>query len=254
MALLANLAKVEPSLFFLPLLIDLPHEWGQVACGWRHTAALATSGAPFTWGDGYQMQLGHGDQLMQLRPKLVALLAATRLRQLECGNHHCVAVCARGQVYTWGSGSRGQLGHGIGRNEAVPRIVSALSGWHIVRVACGWHSLALTADGQLFSWGDGRHGQLGHRTFHAELSPRRIDALSGVRMVGIACGDFHTLALAEERRVYSWGSGVYGELGHGVHRSRTRHPFPHSIPHLDGLEIIHAACGASHNMLLVKNP
>lgn len=133
----------------------------------------------------------------------------------------------------------------------MPRRVASLSGLRVVRVACGGHSLAITSDGSLFSWGNGKHGQLGHGSFELECSPRRIAAFDGIRVLGIACGDFHSLALTEHERVYTWGSGAFGELGQG---SVSHHPLPRSIASLDGIGLIHAACGASHTVFLVKKP
>ena len=50
-----------------------------------------------------------------------------------------------GQVYSWGGGSRGQLGHGTVTNEDSPRLVMALDGMKIVKIAAGgWHSAAIS--------------------------------------------------------------------------------------------------------------
>ena len=65
-----------------------------------YTAALAEGGLPHTWGDGEQLQLGHGDRLGQTRPRLVEALAHESLRQIECGSHHCVAISGGGDVYS----------------------------------------------------------------------------------------------------------------------------------------------------------
>ncbi|KAL1507069.1 hypothetical protein AB1Y20_007930 [Prymnesium parvum] len=235
--------------FFLPLRLETCKKWVQVSCGWRHTAALAAGDETYTWGDGEQMQLGHGDRSMAARPKEVTALSAAGVLQVECGTHHCIAATEAGEVYTWGSGSHGQLGHGDRRSEAVPRRVSALSGVRVVRVACGGHSLALAIEGKLYSWGNGNHGQLGHGVCRPECSPRLVEALDGVRVIGVACGDFHTLALTEEERVYTWGSGAFGELGHAT---LSHQPLPRALSNVDGVGLLHAACGASHNVLLVR--
>ena len=61
----------------------------------------------------------------------------------------------KGRVYTWGSNSHGQLGHGTRRSESVPQLVGRLAHACIVRVACGGHCLALDDEGTLYSWGNG---------------------------------------------------------------------------------------------------
>ena len=183
-----------------------------------------------------------------MRPKAVEALGREVLRQLECGSHHCAAICASGRVYTWGSGSFGQLGHGDRRSEALPRMIGSLAHVEIVRVACGGHTCALSAHGELFTFGNGKHGQLGHGDARPEAAPRRVARLRHARVLGIACGDFHTLALADDGYVYTWGAGAFGELGHGdpAHRSEPRR--------LEGVRrhsLVFAACGASHNVLLL---
>jgi len=239
--------------FFLPLRLEAYKEWVQVACGWRHTAALDVQGSTLTWGDGEHLQLGHGNRLMQATPKAVAMLAPTTIAQVECGSHHCLAFSAAGQVYTWGSGGRGQLGHGRRRSEAVPRVVAALSELCVVRVACGGHSLAVTDQGLLFTWGDGKHGQLGHGCHQAECLPRVVKGLSESQVIGVASGDFHSIALTNDGQVYTWGSGLLGELGHD---SLSKHTLPRALCCVPGMDLIHAACGSSHTVLVfsAQNP
>ena len=224
--------------------------WALVSCGWRHTAALAEGGVAFSWGDGEHLQLGHGTRETEPRPRLIETLAADALRQLECGSHHMAAVSSTGRLYTWGSGSFGQLGHGERRAEPLPRLVVSLASIEVVRIACGGHTCVLGAQGELFTFGNGKHGQLGHGERRAEASPRRVQALRHARVLGIACGDFHTLALADDGHVYTWGAGAFGELGHGdlAHVSE-----PCRLKALRRHELVFAACGASHNIVLLDD-
>ena len=222
--------------------------WQQVSCGWRHTAAIGDGGIGHTWGDCEHLQLGHGDRKGQTRPRVVEALSGETLRQLECGSHHCAAIGGGGRVYTWGSGSFGQLGHGERRSEAVPRLVGSLAHIEAVRVACGGHTCVLGAHGELYSFGNGKHGQLGHGEPRAEPNPRRVHALGHARILGIACGDFHTLALDDGGNVYTWGAGGHGELGHG---NLSHQIEPRRLDSLRRRSLVFAACGASHNVLLL---
>lgn len=64
-----------------------------------------------------------------------------------------------GAVYTWGSNSAGQLGHGgdIGNNSAQPRAIASIRNLHITKLAAGGlYSFALTVSGALFGWGCNR--------------------------------------------------------------------------------------------------
>ena len=71
--------------------------------------------------------------------------------------------CCRGELYTWGLASSGELGHGgwTPIEVAVPRMITSLQRTRIVSVACGAnHTLAISETGQLWSCGRGRHGQV----------------------------------------------------------------------------------------------
>jgi len=233
--------------FMLPLSVASHQEWMQVGCGWMHTAALTVSGTAFTWGDGRHLQLGHADSVMQSIPQVVERLAMISLTQIACGPRHCIAASTAGEVYTWGCGSHGELGHGQFRCEAVPRVISALLGVHVVRVACGGHSLALTADGWVFSWGSGEYGQLGHGSLRHQCIPRRVETFCHKKIVGISCGAFHSIAITDDNNAYTWGNGVFGALGHG---SRSHLSMPQALT-LSG-NVAHVACGASHNLLVIS--
>jgi E3 ubiquitin-protein ligase HERC2 len=58
-------------------------------------------------------------------------------------------------------------------------------------------------DGELFSWGIGRYGLLGHGETQDQSSPKRVETLRGVRIATVAVGKWHALALAEDGRVYA---------------------------------------------------
>ncbi|KAF9168412.1 hypothetical protein DFQ26_008362 [Actinomortierella ambigua] len=61
-------------------------------------------------------------------------------------------------------------------------------------------------------------------------------------------GEAHFLALACDGRLFSWGSGRFGQLGHGTVQADVVHPTP--IEALEGLRVVDAACGATHSLAL----
>jgi alpha-tubulin suppressor-like RCC1 family protein len=76
------------------------------------------------------------------------------------------------------------------------------------------HTLAISEYGHLWTCGRGRHGQLGHGTFHDEGPLQRVDTLVGCRIVSAAAGAAHSMALASDGSLFTWGSGQHGQLGH----------------------------------------
>lgn len=98
--------------------------------------------------------------------------------------------------------SRGQLGHGLLENETDPKLIDALTGIKIVKIAAGgWHSCALSADGDLYTWGWNNHGQLGIKFNDANqisvmATPQVIDTENCEdNVVNVACGNRHTVIL-----------------------------------------------------------
>jgi len=85
-----------------------------------------------------------------------------------------------------------------------------------VSVTAGaYHSLAIIADGSVWSWGNGAFGQLGHGDEQNQLLPKKVEGLAGQRVVAVAAGAFHSLTLTADGAVWSWGDGEDGKLGHG---------------------------------------
>ena len=77
------------------------------------------------------------------------------------------------------------------------------------------HSLAITADGAVFTWGKGEDGRLGHgEDLSNQLLPKKVEAFAGQRVVAVSVGVQHSLA-ATDGAVYAWGKGGTACLGHG---------------------------------------
>lgn len=96
-------------------------------------------------------------------------------------------------------------------------MVSALSGQHIVRVACGSgdaHTLCITSQGRVYSWGDGDYGKLGRGGSDGSKIPRLVEKLQNVEIVSVYCGGQFSIALSSDGEVYSWGKGEGWRLGH----------------------------------------
>jgi alpha-tubulin suppressor-like RCC1 family protein len=90
-------------------------------------------------------------------------------------------------------------------------VIGAVAGGHITAV---W-----TEDGDLFTFGEERYGQLGHGEHLGESMPRLVDALVGKKVVGASLGFSHTVVSTEAGEIFTFGDGCYGQLGHGgAHR------------------------------------
>ncbi|KAJ7533995.1 hypothetical protein O6H91_13G074600 [Diphasiastrum complanatum] len=186
----------------------------------HHVAFLTERGEVFTFGDNSSSCCGHGDVGDTiLNPTIVESLKGISCKKVATGLSFTVALTENGEVYTWGSNSHGQLGHGDTNDVAMPGKVAGLSICGLVAMisAGASHTLAVTRDGALYSFGYGANFCLGHGDTANEHSPRLVESLreQNIFLVGIAAGDEHSVALDSSGYVYTWGKGYCGALGHG---------------------------------------
>jgi alpha-tubulin suppressor-like RCC1 family protein len=102
--------------------------------------------------------------------------------------------CCAGVATAWGCNLQNQCGIPGAVHVSAPTTVHALLGVHIVEVAAGLnHTLARSASGDVYSWGVGDCGQLGHSKACYESSPRLLEdvVLDERPVVSIACGSRH---------------------------------------------------------------
>jgi RCC1 and BTB domain-containing protein len=182
------------------------------------TSLAGTDGglAVFTWGRGEDGQLGLGDTSDQDEPTYVDALRGVGVRQIACGSGHTVVLTTDGEVFTWGRGDDGRLGHGDNGWKYVPRIIQSLTGQVVVQVTCGsYHTAAVTGNGDLYTWGGGMYGKLGHGNEAGCSTPKRVDGLVGLVVSKIACGSRHTAVVTNTGVLYTWGDKENGVAGHG---------------------------------------
>ncbi|KAH7476511.1 hypothetical protein PRIC1_000521 [Phytophthora ramorum] len=180
----------------------------EISCGMYHTLALSGTRV-YSWGNGDDGRLGHGNHESCLVPTLVNSLKDTPVSSIACGGSHSGVVSSSRDVFTWGNGAFGQLGLGKTRSRCVPTRVRVLQDMGVTSLSFGeWHSTALCRNGALFAWGFGEEGQLGlpdedlEPTRRVALLPVAVHALSGTGATMVACGGSHTFVVTvqENRR------------------------------------------------------
>ncbi|XP_057856475.2 RCC1 domain-containing protein RUG3, mitochondrial [Cryptomeria japonica] len=218
-----------------------------VALGGLHSTALTDKGELFTWGYGGFGALGHSVHHRELLPKQVRNQWDGRILYLATSGVHTAAITESGELYTWGRDEgEGRLGLGSegGPDEGVlatPTKVKALP-VPISAISCGgFFTLALTSSGELWSWGGNSNYELGRGNKGNDWRPRPIRSLEGVRIIQIASGGYHSLALTDDGKVFTWGHGGHGELGHGsVEYGRV----PQVVQALADERVVYVACGS----------
>ena len=142
---------------------------------------------------------------------------------VTAGRGFSAAVCATGNVYTWGNGGRvGCLGRGDRMNESLAPVHVHIPGYRIRSVSASQHCLAVTDTGEVMSWGSAADGKCGHGWSWATSTslPRKIESLTGHRVRNASAGAGHSLVVTEEGVVFAFGRGNYGQLGHGNYEDK----------------------------------
>lgn len=217
-----------------------------LAAGTWHSAAIRTDGSVWTWGLNLEGQLGDGTTTSSSTPVRVA--GIDDARAVAVGGFHTLVLRANGTVAAVGRNDDGQLGDGttVGRTLPVPVAGGRLGLGNVVAVAAGSrHSVALRADGTVWTWGVNEYGQLGLGDLESRSSATRVDGLDGV--VAVAAGDLHTLALRADGTVWAWGSGASGQLG-GTSGAGVQRSVPGPVPGVT--DAVAIAAGTAHALAL----
>uniref|UniRef100_A0A336MC17 CSON014833 protein n=1 Tax=Culicoides sonorensis TaxID=179676 RepID=A0A336MC17_CULSO len=204
-----------------------------------HTILINIEGKAFGLGQNANSQLGHENLGVYHAPTPIPELDGYNIISAATGRCHTLFLTDMGTVLACGENKSGQCGIGkISPMVNKPTLIK-YSGLPIVKVGCGADfSVLLDSKGYLHAFGLPEYGQLGNNTegkyfitanklsFHYETIPKRIvmyvdkdktghfNAIHGVKIEDFSCGPNHTVAIDSEKRVFSWGFGGYGRLGH----------------------------------------
>ena len=202
-----------------------------ISSGSAHNLALCTDGTLVAWGFNIWGQIGDNSTTQRLAPVQVSragVLAGKIFTSIAAGSGHNLVLCSDGTVASWGDNASGELGVNDMNmsSSSVPVAVnmtsgvSALFGKSIRAIAAGsGHSLALSWDGTVASWGDNTYGQLGDNSPYNRFAPVAVDttagvsALSGKIVTALASGNTHCLALCSDGSMAAWGWNSLGQIG-----------------------------------------
>ena len=234
----------------------------EVGAGGASSFAITSRSEMLLWGDNSSEQLGLGSSFRGVdrvfNPKPLSPNWDTnemqwrvlRITKATLGKRFGLAIDKFGRAFSWGENGYGQLGLGDKLSRNTPVFVECLS--HVRHVAVGQqHSAAIDARGQLFTWGDCGDGRLGHGTLYTEVrsvkgdvitrNRKRVDSLLEPKCVEffrlgsidvklVSCGDRFTAVLDDRGTAWTWGSGIFGQLGTGVDNLSSEHPSRVPLP------------------------
>ena len=250
----------------------------KVVLGGTHTIAINSKSKMYTWGWNESGQLGHNPYEVDKKELRIGVSAArnlhmpdyshtagyARVKQVECGDDHNLLRDDDGNVFSFGSNSKGQLGMGHYEDQFIPTKIDNLPNNSVRDIAtCGDQNLACTSQGAVYIWPcvkEGKRisvpqhinfandkikissvtcgynfgillstqgliysfgknnsdGQLGHGDTEARGFPEMISCLkdAGEKIERVDCGFRHCMARTSLGKVYTWGWGLNGQLGH----------------------------------------
>ena len=270
------------------------------SAGGQFTMVVSEDGRLWGTGNNDAGQLGLGDTKMRRKLTVVVPPCPTVVfRKVSCGLNHSGAVSVSGEVYTFGWGLNGRLGHGDCNKRCSPCLVEKLKDElvFVMDVACGGASTGIVSDqGDVWSWGWNFYGQCGiplADESSASNSPSVFDdypsaptseggdegeggggnvllprlTLSGKVVTSLSLGFAHAAAISAVGELYTWGFNEEGQLGLGHEQNQFE---PHAVtvemPDPDGsgetlstkergrrkLRVLGVACGHTHTAIIVS--
>ncbi|OVA00878.1 Regulator of chromosome condensation [Macleaya cordata] len=224
----------------------------QVVGSERNSVAMEV----YSWGSGANYQLGTGNAHIQKLPCKVDALQGSYIKMVSAAKFHSVAIGARGEVYTWGFGRGGRLGHpdfDIHSGQAAvitPRQVTSGLGSRRVKAiaAAKHHTVVATEGGEVFTWGSNREGQLGYTSVDTQPTPRRVSSLRS-KIVAVAAANKHTSVISDSGEVFTWGCNKEGQLGYGTSNSASNYT-PRLVEYLKGKVFVGVTAAKYHTIVL----
>eukprot|EP01048_Picozoa_sp_COSAG05_P023844 COSAG05_NODE_5337_length_1204_cov_1.466968_1_plen_368_part_01 len=197
-----------------------------VAVGGYHTLIRSAEGRVFGFGWNNYGQLGTGssgtivphnakeqDGNYDAAPQELDRLQGRSVVSVSAGGSHSVALTADGSLLTWGGAGFGRLGHGPTQDgqtmvASAPRLMAGCfsPGTRVACVVAGDdHTACVTASGEVFTWGKGDSGQLGHGDTRDRHAPKRVEALAVHRVTTVSCSESLTVAVTAAGKLFVWG-------------------------------------------------
>lgn len=236
-----------------------------------HSIIICEGGTAMSFGRNDKGQLGHGDTVRCDKPKVIESLKTQTIVQASCGKAHSLLLTAEGILFGFGDNKSAQLGQGH-QKALMPKPVQIVHPGNkkIIKASCGAEfSMFIDESNLLYSFGRPEYGQLGHNTdgqyfvsanklaFNCEVLPRHVAVfvektkdgfthiIDDVKIVDVSCGVNHTIARDSKDRLFTWGFGGYGRLGHHQPKDEL---IPRLVSFFKGKSVSSIHAGATYSM------
>lgn len=251
-----------------------------VYAGLRHSFALTSNGKVYAWGNNEYGQLGLGSRGgRHVSPKQIKGLP--KIVMVATKQDHTLALDEDGHVWSWGLNMSGQLGDGTNTDRSKPYKVPNLD--KVAFVATGYRSsTVIKDDGSVWQWGgncnlakrdkslasyvsqltvsgytDGTGGTIEHITPEDDCLnerylniksyiPEKVADLPAIQSLSVGFG--HTLAVAKNGDLWTWGCNLYGQIGDGSELNEEVNLTPQKITGIGKVTMV--AAGFRHSLAI----
>ena len=260
------------------IIFKLKNEYvDKIYSGWEHNIIITKQGEIFSFGNNKNYQCGlpninSKEKIIKNPINISKYNNNIKAISASCGNDHTLILKNDNTVFAFGNNEEGELGL-KDKNIETYKLTKINFGSYtnkIIQISTGTvHNLALTFDGKIFSWGSSQGGQLGlseefllrlpgFKESYNIYEPIQIPCFNE-EIIGISCGEAHSIAVDKNGSVYSWGYGSSGQLGlgfceddfePGISQHKTRIFVPQKIKKLEKENITEVHCGKTFSMFL----
>lgn len=239
-----------------------------VSSGYAFTSFLTIDGDVYVCGAGENGRLGTGNEDNLNIP--TKLNIDFKVKAIECGSVHQVAISENNELYSWGE--KMYNGHNESNDVLVPKKLDIFNGRYFQMISIGpggYHTMALTVSGELFTWGHNRVGQLGlgnttgnleiDDSDHINTIPNLVSDVSHLNITYISAGWGNSAIVTEKGKLYICGRNCCGQLGilpTSCPKNKVDTEYISNfteIKYFSGVHISKVICGGKHTAVISKD-
>jgi len=228
----------------------------QVSCGASHVIVVTADRELFAWGRGDNGRLGLGNQQSHTLPQPLSLELGFTARAVKCGVDCSFVLTLSDRLLACGSNRCNKLAldtddQTVDESHTLkPITAKPVMAEPVKAVTMGTsHTAVLTTSGKCLTFGSNSFGQLGYEREGSSREPRIVRALENKKLTFVSCGDTFTVAVSNDKDVFTWGKGARGRLG-GQSEDNCSTPKCVALP--EKLKVLSVSCSHSTTMVCGK--
>ena len=187
-------------------------DWNNFSLTFTNAGAVKDDGTLWCWGQNTFGALGDNSVVGASSPQQT-ISSTTDWFSVSTGYFCTFALKQNGTLWGWGLNAFGKLGDSTTVNKSSPIQVMDTYPYGWQSVSAGYdHTVAVSLDGTLWSWGHNSYGELGNNSVENSSSPVQT-SIAGVDWVQVTSGKHTTIALKKDGSIWAWGNNLLGEFG-----------------------------------------